>query len=103
VLDYPSIFPDRGGYCWPLLPVASGDADWLRAKHKELNAMIRTVAAANGARPVEAYRASIGKDACALPVVRWIEPLVPVGPAAPLHPNLTAMLGMAQLVVAGAR
>jgi hypothetical protein len=40
----------------------------------------------------------IGKDVCQLPVIRWVEPLIPANLAAPLHPNLTGMIGMAEVV-----
>lgn len=102
VLNYPAIFPHEGPGCYPLLPVADGDVTWLRAKHVELNAMLATQAAAAGAVLVDAYAASRGRDACGLPVLRWVEPLVPVNLAAPIHPNLTGMLGMADLVAARA-
>jgi lysophospholipase L1-like esterase len=103
VVNYAAIFPHSGGGCWPQLPVANGDVAWLRSKQVELNQMIADQAAANGARLVDAYSASVGRDACKLPVLRWIEPLVPVGPAAPVHPNVTGMLGISKLVVAAAR
>ena len=103
VLDYPAIFPHEGGGCWPQLPVADGDVPWLRSKQEELNAMLAEQAAANHATLVGAYAASRGHDACQLPGIRWVEPLVPASPAAPVHPNIFGMLAMAKLVVAAAR
>jgi lysophospholipase L1-like esterase len=100
VLNYSAIFPHTGGGCYPLLPVAEGDVPWLRSVHEALNAMIAQQAAANGATLVDLYAASVGKDACKLPVIRWIEPLVPVNVAAPIHPNLSGMLAWAQMIVA---
>ena len=102
VLNYPAIFPHEGGGCWPSLPVADGDVAWLRSKQVELNTMLATRAAEQGAILVDAYAASRGKDACALPVLRWVEPLVPLNLAAPVHPNLTGMVGMSDLVVRSA-
>jgi lysophospholipase L1-like esterase len=103
-VNYAAIFPERGFLgCWPQLPVANGDIAWLREKQKELNAMIATEAAANGAGLIDWYSASIGHDACKLPVIRWVEPLVPASPAAPVHPNLIGMLAASKLVVAAAR
>jgi hypothetical protein len=61
-------------------------------------AMLAGHAAANGARLVDVYAASEGHDACALPLVRWVEPYRPASPAAPLHPNLIGMQAMARLV-----
>jgi hypothetical protein len=100
VFNYPAIFPDTGPGCWPTLPVANADVAWLRDKEKELNQMLADQAAANGATLVDWYRASIGHDACKLPVIRWVEPLVPASPAAPVHPNLVGMLAASKLVVA---
>ena len=100
VLNYPAIFPHTGGGCWPLLPVADGDVPWLRSKQVELNQMVADQAAAHGATLVDAYAASRGHDACELPPFRWVEPLIPATPAAPVHPNLLGMLAMADMVVA---
>ena len=74
---------------------------YLRDKEKELNAMLATQAAAAGATYVDVYTPSIGHDACQLPGVRWVEPMVPLSPAAPVHPNALGMQGMAA-VLAGA-
>jgi hypothetical protein len=102
-VNYAAIFPERGFLgCWPQLPVASGDIAYLREKQKELNAMIATQAAANGAGLIDWYSASIGHDACKPPGLRWVEPLVPANAAAPAHPNLLGMIGAAKLVVAAA-
>jgi lysophospholipase L1-like esterase len=102
VLDYPAIFPHTGGGCYPLLPVAEGDVPWLRSIHEALNAAIGQQTVANGATFIDLYAASVGKDACKLPVIRWTEPLVPVL-GAPVHPNLTGMLAASNLVVAAAQ
>ena len=101
VLGYPAILPEVGPGCWPLLPIAPDDVPYLRDKEKELNTMLATRAAAAGATYVDVYTPSIGHDACQLPGVRWVEPLVPLSPAAPVHPNALGMQGMAT-VVAGA-
>jgi hypothetical protein len=80
------------------MPLAPDDVPYLRAKEKELDAMLATQAAASNAVYVDTYTPSIGHDACQLPTVRWVEPLVPVNPAAPVHPNAAGMAGMAQAV-----
>jgi lysophospholipase L1-like esterase len=100
VVGYPAILPETGPGCWPTMPIAPLDVPYLRAKEKELNAMLQTQAAANGATFVDTYTPSIGHDACQLPTVRWIEPVIPVNPAAPIHPNAAGMAGMAQSVIA---
>jgi lysophospholipase L1-like esterase len=103
VVNYPAIFPHTGTRgCWPQMPVANGDVVWLRSKQVELNQMIATQAAANGATLVDAYAASRGHDACKLPLIRWVEPAIPASAAAPIHPNLGGMQAMAKLVVAAA-
>lgn len=99
VVNYAAILPDTGNLgCWPQVPLAFSDVPWLRSKEKELNAMLATVAGANSATIVDAYTASIGKDACKSSGVRWVEPLVPGNPAAPFHPNERGMTGVANAV-----
>jgi hypothetical protein len=103
VVNYPALFPETGSFgCWPQMPVADGDVQWLRDKERELNQMLADQAAAGGAEVVDWYLASIGHDACQPPLIRWVEPAVPASPAAPVHPNLLGMLGAADLVVATA-
>jgi hypothetical protein len=100
VVNYSAIFPHEGPGCWPQIPAAEGDVPWLREKQEELNGMLADRAAANGAALVDVYAASRGHDACQPPVLRWVEPLLPASPAAPLHPNLIGMRAMADLVQA---
>jgi hypothetical protein len=104
LVNYLPILPDSGPGCWPQVPVTEGDVPYLRAKHKELNAMLaaRAAAATPPATLVDAYTAGIGHDACQPSLVRWVEPAVPASPAAPLHPNLFGMQGTAQVLVAAA-
>ena len=101
VLGYPAILPEGGPGCWPLLPIAPDDVPYLRDTEKALNALLATQATAAGATYVDVYTPSIGHDACQLPGLRWVEPLVPLSPAAPVHPNALGMQGMAA-VLAGA-
>ena len=82
------------------MPITEGDVPYVRAKQQELNAMVATQAAANGAELIDWYTASIGHDACQPPVIRWVEPVVPVNAAAPVHPNLGGMMGASDLLVA---
>ena len=102
VVNYLPILPDAGPGCWPQVPVTEGDVPYLREKQKELNAMLAEQAAANGAVLVDAYTAGIGHDACQLPVVRWVEPVAPASPAAPLHPNLFGMQATARVLLEAA-
>jgi lysophospholipase L1-like esterase len=99
-VNYAAILPDSGPGCYPQMPITEGDVPYVRAKQKELNAMLATQAAANGAELIDWYTASIGHDACQPPVIRWVEPVVPVNAAAPVHPNLGGMMGASALLVA---
>jgi lysophospholipase L1-like esterase len=103
VVNYPAIFPETGSGCWPQMPIAYQDVPYLRAKEQELNQMLATQAAANGATLVSWYAASIGHDACKSSSVRWVEPLVPGNSAAPIHPNLAGMQGAANVLVTAVR
>jgi lysophospholipase L1-like esterase len=103
VVNYPAIFPETGHGCWPQMPVSFTDAPYLRAKEQELDAMLAAQAAANGATLVNWYAASIGHDSCKSSSVRWVEPLVPNNPAAPIHPNLAGMQGGAAALVAAVK
>jgi len=98
VVGYPTILPNTGVGCWPVVPMAWNDVTYIRAKHKELNAMLATQAAAKGATYVDTYTPSIGRDACSSPLTRWVEPLIPLNLAAPFHPNARGMQGMATAV-----
>jgi GDSL-like lipase/acylhydrolase family protein len=103
VVNYPAIFPESGSGCWPQMPISFSDAPYLRAKQQELNAMIATQASNNGAKLVNWYQASIGHDACKSSSVRWVEPLLPENPSAPIHPNLHGMEGGAAALVAAVK
>jgi GDSL-like Lipase/Acylhydrolase family len=100
VVNYAAILPHTGGGCWPQMPITDGDVPYVRAKQVELNEMMATQAAAAGAQVVDWYAASVGHDACQPPVIRWVEPVVPVNAAAPIHPNLGGMLGASDLLTA---
>ena len=100
VVNYAAILPHSGPGCWPQMPVTDGDVPYVRAKQEELNAMLAAQAAAAGAELIDWYTASIGHDACKPPVIRWVEPVVPVNAAAPIHPNLGGMLGASELLTA---
>ena len=86
--------------CYPLIPVAWEDIPYLRQMQENLNRMIATQAAANNVQLIDVYTASVGHDACQVPIERWVEPLVPATPAAPVHPNLLGMMAMADIVAA---
>jgi hypothetical protein len=100
VVNYPAIFPETGSGCFPQMPVSFSDVGYLRNKQRELNTMLANQAAANGARLVNWYQASIGHDACKNSSTRWVEPIVPGNWAASVHPNRSGMQGAANALVA---
>jgi hypothetical protein len=100
VVNYPAIFPETGLGCWPQMPIGFGDVSYLRQTQKSLNSMLAGQAAANGAKLVDWYKASIGHDACKSTSNRWVEPLVPGTLAAPIHPNKAGMQGGASALIA---
>lgn len=103
LVNYPAIFPETGSGCWPQMPISFSDAPYLRAKQQQLNAMLATQAAGNEAKLANWYQASIGHDACKSSSTRWVEPLVPNNPAAPIHPNLRGMEGGAAVLVSAVK
>jgi lysophospholipase L1-like esterase len=103
VVNYAAILPHSGPGCWPVVPISNGDVPYVRAKQEELNQMLATQAAANGAVLVDWYAASVGHDACQPPGLKWVEGAAPMNAAAPVHPNLLGMIGAADLVVAAGR
>jgi len=99
VLGYPGIFKlGPGPASCPAMGVGEDDAVYLRGVHEALNAMIADQARVGRAEYVDIYEPSRDKTACDLPVVRWVEPTVPANAAAPIHPNLTGMLGVADVI-----
>jgi len=100
VVGYAAILPHTGHGCWPQVAIAPQDVAYLRSTHESLNAMLREQAHANNATYVDAYTASRGRDACKSHRLRWVEPTVPLNPAAPLHPNVRGMRGIAAAVLA---
>ncbi len=100
LVGYPSILPDAGPGCFPVLPLSPGDVAYLRSTEKALNAMLAGRAAAAGATFVDTYAPTVGHDACQPKGVKWVEGFVPTSVAAPIHPNALGEQAMAQAVVA---
>ncbi|HEX2577907.1 MAG TPA: SGNH/GDSL hydrolase family protein [Aquihabitans sp.] len=100
LVGYPTVLPETGTGCYPLVPVLGSDVVYLRAKVKELNAMLQARAAAAGVTYVDIATPSIGHDFCQLPGKKWVEGLVPTADAAPVHPNAAGMAGWAPTVSA---
>jgi lysophospholipase L1-like esterase len=100
VVGYPDLFPAAGGACPGTLGITKGDVVFLNGEELRFNAMLRQVAQAAGDGYVDTYTPSEGHDACSAPGSRWIEPLIPDAPAAPLHPNAVGERGMADAIEA---
>lgn len=101
VIGYPSLLPENSPGCWPVMPYTAGDLPYLIGIEKQLNDMLSQAAAATGATYVDLYGPSLGRDACALPAERWVEPVVLPVLGAAVHPNLLGVTGM-EAVIAGA-
>lgn len=100
VVGYPTILPATGNGCWPAVPITPTDVPYLRAKTQQLNAMLASAAAARGAIYVDTYTSSVGHDVCKSASVKWVEGIVPVNPAAPVHPNANGMRNTGGVVLA---
>jgi len=95
VVGYPDILPTSGPGCFPQMPFAPDDIPYLNGVEVHLDQMLAAEARANRADYVNTYIATIGHDACQSPSNRWIEPVVPASPAAPVHPNAKGEQAMA--------
>jgi GDSL-like lipase/acylhydrolase family protein len=102
LVAYAAILPPTGSGCWPQVPISFSDVPYLRRIEIDLNGMLATQAAANGARYVDDYTPSTSFNACRSSAVRWVEPLVPTNAAAPFHPNARGERGVATSVTAAA-
>jgi hypothetical protein len=69
------------------VPFTPDDMAYVDGVEKALNAMLARAARAEQAVFVDTYTPSVGHDMCRLPGTRWIEPLLPLSPAAQFHPN----------------
>jgi lysophospholipase L1-like esterase len=99
VVGYPDLLPAGGGGCGGALGITAGDIAFLNREEVRLNAALEQAARAAGDGYVDTYAPSQGHDACAAPGRRWLEPLLPTSPAAPLHPNAAGERGMAAAVL----
>ena len=105
VLGYSGIFKIGATASCEAMLVGEDDAQYLRSIQEALNAMIQSVADASeqtysdAARYVDVYGPSAGHTACDLPAIRWVEPIVPVNAAAPVHPNLGGMTAIKEILL----
>jgi lysophospholipase L1-like esterase len=98
LVGYPALLPPGSAACAHTLGITRGDLAFLNDEELRLNTMLRQRAEAAGATYIDTYTPSAGHDACSDPASRWIEPLLPESPAAPLHPNALGEQGMANAV-----
>lgn len=98
LVGYPHLLPHTGNGCYPFVPILPGDVVYLRAKTVELNSMIQDVATAAGVHFVDLYAPSVGHDMC--DGDRWVESIVPLTLAAPVHPNAKGMAAFGAIVSA---
>ena len=94
MVGYPDILPQSGN-CYPTMPLTTGDTAYLNGVENDLNSMLTTQAAANGATFVNTYTPSIGHDACKSSSVRWVNPIIASGGGISVHPNPTGESEMA--------
>lgn len=97
VVGYPDILPQSGN-CYPTMPLTTGDVAYLNGVEQQLNSMLASEAAANGATFVNTFTQSIGHDACKAPSVRWVNPIIPSGGGISVHPNPAGERAMASAV-----
>ena len=101
VLSYPQILPPVGDpLCYPAVPISMGDVPWLVNQQIVLNDAVRRAAAATGARYVDTFTPSAGRDACAPVGTRWMEPVSTAINALALHPNAAGEAAMARATLA---
>jgi lysophospholipase L1-like esterase len=104
VLGYSGIFRIGPTANCPAMGVGEEDAQYLRSVQEALNGMIQSVADEAGqgysdvTKYVDVYGPSAGHTACDLPALRWVEPIVPVNAAAPVHPNLGGMTAIRDIL-----
>ena len=105
VLGYSGIFKIGETARCEAMMVDEEDAQYLRSIQEALNAMIQSVAEAaevdyaDATTYVDVYGPSAGHTACDLPAIRWVEPIVPVNAAAPVHPNLGGMTAIKDILL----
>ena len=104
ILGYPQILPPTGSLeCYAVTGISTGDVPWLVEQAKLANRVVRRAAHRTGARYVDTYTRSAGRDACSGPGTRWMEPLVGPVNAFPVHPNAAGEAAMARATLAAIR
>jgi hypothetical protein len=63
-VGYPDGLPTNGSSCWPLVPFSPDDIRYFDSLETQLNQVIASAAAVNGATYVDTFTSSVGHDAC---------------------------------------
>ncbi len=104
LVGYPAIFPSstvgQVACVAAGVPLTPGDIEYLDGIERSLNAALEAAADATSTTFLDTYTPSVGHDLCQLPGVRWIEPLIPISPAAPVHPNAAGQAAVARILTA---
>ncbi|HKT01360.1 MAG TPA: SGNH/GDSL hydrolase family protein [Rugosimonospora sp.] len=102
LIGYPDLLPNDKAKCDPnvQVPIATGDFPYLESKIREFNTLLQTVAAQGNATYVDTFTTSVGHDLCQAPGIRWIEGIVNVQNAVPVHPNALGMQNDARQILA---
>jgi len=88
----------KSGGCWPVQPFLPADANWLQGEVDRLNGVIAAQSAQHNATYVDLVTPSAGHDACQSASAKWVEGVVPVNSAAPLHPNQNGEAAYARII-----
>ncbi|HKS99955.1 MAG TPA: SGNH/GDSL hydrolase family protein [Rugosimonospora sp.] len=105
LIGYPDLLPNSKAKCNANIqvPISTGDFPYLESKIRELNSVLRTRAAQNHATYVDTFTSSVGHDLCQAPGTRWIEGILNVQNAIPVHPNALGMRNDARQILAALR
>lgn len=93
VVNYLRILPETGA-CADV-PFAAEDYAWGNEVHRTLNTSLREAARTHGATYVDMYARSDGRDACAGPLVRWVNGANVSPLAMTFHPFRSGMRAIA--------
>ncbi|MFF4060743.1 SGNH/GDSL hydrolase family protein [Streptomyces sp. NPDC001668] len=99
IVGYPAILPPGGTGCGRALPLAPGDIAYLWEREDQVNKVLRQQAQTAGATYVDTETESREHGVCSAQDTRWIEPLIPSSPAAPIHPNARGQRGVTQIIL----
>lgn len=99
ITGYPWVLPERGG-CPSSVPMAPGDVPYLHEVQARLNSTIRLAAESTGTTFVDMAEVSWGRDACAAPDQRWVEPAIGFRDLSILHTNAAGQRAIANQLLA---